>query len=173
MSRDVLIVFGAAIRRSGKPSPVLRRRLIGAVEAAKRCREPLFLVTGGRGDGIAPEADAMWQTLREHGVAAEDILREPRSLDTLEQARRCAAILDTMPEVGRVLACTSTWHQPRCRLLLRILGVRTEAPAMPADFSGMGWRAWLYYVARELAATAWDAALLIGYRLDRRGRLPT
>lgn len=172
MSRDVLIVFGAAIRSSGKPSPVLRRRLEGAVEASKRCRLPLFLVTGGQGGVDLAEADVMWQTLREHGVGAVDIVREPESRDTLEQARRCAAVLYDLPEVGRVLVCTSSWHQPRCRLLLRLLGVRCEAPPMPADFTAMGWRSWLYYVLREIAATVWDVLLLTLHRIGGRGRLP-
>ena len=170
-TRDVVIVFGAAIRRSGKPSPVLRRRIEGAVEAGKRCRNPLYLVTGGVGRIDLPEADVMSHTLREYGVPAAAILREPVSRDTLEEVRRCAAILAAMPDHRRVLVCTSRWHQPRCRILLRLLGVRTKAPRMPDDRRPMGRRAWLYYSLREIPAILWDVALLLGLLALGRGHL--
>ena len=93
------------------------------------------------------------------------------SRDTLEQARRCAAILDGLPAAGRVVVCTSAFHQPRCRLLLRMLGFRTEGMRMPAERAAMGLRGWLYYVLRERAATAWDAVLLTGLMAAGRGRL--
>lgn len=164
-------MFGAAIRPTGKPSPLLRRRLVGAVEAGKRCREPLYLVSGGSSDAGGIEADVMRQTLLEHGVAADAILRDPLSRDTLEQARRAAAILDRLGQVGRVLVCTSRWHQPRCRVLLRMLGVHGEAITTPADFSEGGWRRWTYYALREVAATLWDAGLLAVLVSLGRGRL--
>ena len=66
--RDVLLVFGAAIRRSGKPSPVLRRRLEAAVEAGKRAKDPLYVVSGAAAGDGPPEAMVMRQTLLEHGV---------------------------------------------------------------------------------------------------------
>ena len=169
--RDVVIVFGAAIRRSGKPSPVLRRRLKGAVEAGKRCRDPLYLVTGGVGRVDLPEADVMSQTLREYGVPATSILREPESRDTLEEVRRCAAILAARRDVRRVLVCTSRWHQPRCRLLLAMLGVKTRAPGMPGDRRPMGRRAVLYYRLREVPATLWDVTLLLCLLARGRGHL--
>lgn len=170
--RDVLVVFGARVRASGKPSPALRRRLEGAVAAAKRLRDPLFVVSGGQGASGPVEADVMVQTLREFGVPAEAILREPRSRDTLEQVRRVAAILDGLPEVGRVVVCTSRFHQPRCCLLLRLLGVPSEPAPMPDDRASMGTRLWLYYVLREVAATVWDVLLLGVLVTLGRGRLP-
>lgn len=173
MPRDVLIVLGARVRRTGKPSPVLGRRLAGAVEAARRCRAPLFLVMGGAGGDGPAEADVMWQSLRERGIPAEAILREPLSRDTLEQTRRAAAILDRLPEVGRVLVCTSPFHQPRCVALLRMLGVPAEAPPMPGDRAALGLRRLAYYAVRELVAVAWDMLLLTLLRLVGRGRLAT
>ena len=170
--QDVLLVFGAAIRRSGKPSPVLRRRLEAAVEAGKRAKDPLYVVSGAAAGDGPPEAMVMRQTLLEHGVPEAAIRQDTLSRDTLEQARRCAAILDALPAPGRVVVCTSAFHQPRCRLLLRMLGFRTEGTPMPAERVAMGMRGWLYYVLRECAATAWDALLLTGLMAAGRGRLP-
>jgi uncharacterized SAM-binding protein YcdF (DUF218 family) len=169
--RDVLLVFGAAIRRSGKPSPALRRRLEAAVEAGKRAKDPLYIVSGAAaGDGPA-EALVMRQTLLEHGVPDAAIRCDTLSRDTLEQARRCAAILDGLPRLGRVVVCTSGFHQPRCRLLLRLLGIKAEGTPMAGERRLMGTRGWLYYVLRECAATLWDAALLAGLVALGRGRL--
>lgn len=173
MPRDVLIVFGARVRPTGKPSPLLRRRLMGAVETAKLVRDPLFIVMGGEGASGPVEADVMWQSLREHGVPTEAIIREPLSRDTLEQARRAAAILDHLPGTGRVLVCTSPFHQPRCLILLRMLKIPAEAPRMPSDGEALGKRLLLYYGIRELAATVWDVLLLAGLILAGHGRIPT
>ncbi len=169
--RDVLLVFGAAIRRSGKPSPALRRRLEAAVEAGKRAKDPLFVVSGAAAGDGPPEAMVMRQTLLEHGVPDNAIQLDTLSRDTLEQARRCAAILDGLPKPGRVVVCTSAFHQPRCRLLLGMLGFRTEGTPMPAERASIGTRGWLYYVLRECAATVWDTVLLAGLMAVGRGRL--
>ncbi len=166
MRRDVLIVFGARVLPSGEPSPLLRRRLAGALAAAAACHDPWFLVMGGGGEALA-----MRQVLGGHGVAWERILVERESRDTLEQARRAAAILAGLPGHGRVLACTSPFHQPRCLLLLRLAGVRAERPPMPPDRLGHGPR--LRCVAREFVAAVWDAGLLCLLRLTGRGPLPT
>jgi uncharacterized SAM-binding protein YcdF (DUF218 family) len=171
--RDVMLVFGAAIRASGKPSPTLRRRLEAAVEAAKRCRRPIFIVSGASVGAGPTEAAVMRQTLLEHGIPAEAVLDEPKSRDTLEQVRRCAVLLDSIGDPGRILVCTSGFHQPRCRLLLRMLGFAAEPVPMPGERAALGWRSWLYYVLREIAATAWDSFLLGGLMALGRGRLRT
>jgi uncharacterized SAM-binding protein YcdF (DUF218 family) len=173
LAPDVLIIFGARVRRSGKPSPLLARRIDGALEAARGLRDPLFLVMGGGGESGTVEADVIGQTLRERAVPAEIILRERHSRDTLEQVRRAAGILGTLPGHGRVLVCTSPFHQPRCRLLLRMLGLRAEAPPMPADRPSIGSARLAYYVVREIVAIAWDGALLAGLIACQRGRLPS
>ncbi len=170
--RDVLLVFGAAIRDSGKPSPALRRRLEAAVEAGKRARDPIYIVSGAAAGGGPPEALVMRQTLLEHGVPDAAIHPDTLSRDTLEQARRFAAILDGLARPGRVVVCTSAFHQPRCRLLLRMLGFRTEGTPMPDERASMGMRGWLYYVLRECAATIWDTVLLAGLMAAGRSRLP-
>jgi uncharacterized SAM-binding protein YcdF (DUF218 family) len=169
--RDVMLVFGAAIRPSGKPSPTLRRRLEAAVEAAARSRQPLFIVSGAAAGAGRSEAEVMRQTLLERGIPAEAVLAEPRSRDTLEQVRRCAALLDDVASIGRVLVCTSAFHQPRCRLLLRMLGISAEPVPMPGERRALGWRSWLYYACREVAATVWDGFLLGGLLVLGRGRL--
>jgi uncharacterized SAM-binding protein YcdF (DUF218 family) len=170
--RDVILVFGAAIRRSGKPSPVLRRRLEAAVEAGKRAKDPLYVVSGAAVGDAPAEAMVMRQTLLEHGVQDAAIQPDSLSRDTLEQARRFAAILDRLRTPGRVVVCTSGFHQPRCRLLLRMLGYASEGVPMPPERAAMGMRGWLYYVLRECAATVWDVVLLTCLTALGRGRLP-
>jgi uncharacterized SAM-binding protein YcdF (DUF218 family) len=171
MARDVLIVLGARVLPSGEPSPLLHRRLLGAVEVARGCPDPLLLVMGGRGDTGHVEADVMAGALCRLGIAPASILVERESRDTLEQARRAAAILADLSGHNRVLVCTSRFHQPRCVLLLRLVGVRAERARMPPDPLRGG--VLLRYAAREVAATVWDAGLLCLLRLVDRAPLPT
>jgi hypothetical protein len=44
-----LVVFGAAIREDGSPTPTLRRRCENAVTFSRRFMMPYFLATGGAG----------------------------------------------------------------------------------------------------------------------------
>lgn len=157
---ELLLVFGAAVTATGEPTPVLQRRLEGAVAAARTCRAPLFLVMGGAARGGPVEADVMAAALMRMGVPAGQIQRERESQDTLEQARRAARFIRRGPGFDRVLVCTSPFHQPRCARLLRLLATEPELPPMPADRPGMGRSRLARYVLREALATAWDVLLL-------------
>ena len=95
------------------------------------------------------------------GVEPARILLEDKAHDTLSSIYLCKAILAGRADVGQVIVCTSPYHQPRCTLLFRLAGVPAELGDMPGDRPHVGWVRWLYSVAREVPATAWDAFLIL------------
>lgn len=160
-----LIVFGAAVRADGQPSGSLMRRLEGALAAARLLDAPYFVPTGGLGETGFVEAEVMARVLRGAGVPENRILIEDRSVDTLESVRRCDAILKARDDVATVYVCTSPYHQPRCWLLLTLLGYRTVRPPMPADRASLGLAKWLIFVAKEFVAAPYDCILLLCDRM--------
>lgn len=165
-----LVVFGAAVRPDGTPSGTLSRRVEGAATLGRRLHGTRYIVTGGVGRHGPAEAVVMRDLLIGHGVEADRIVLEDQAHDTLSSIYRCKEILDGRADVGRVIVCSSPYHNPRCRLLFRMLGVPAEIDRMPADRPHLGTVKWLYYIVRELPAIAWDALLLL---IDRaRGRTP-
>lgn len=164
-----LVVFGAAVRPDGSPSPVLQRRIEGAFAAGRARPHARYLVTGGVGRFGPAEARVMRDGLVALGADPARIVLEPEAEDTLASVLRCKAILDARAPGARVLVCTSPFHARRCVWLFRLAGVPAEAAPMPRDRPSLGWRRWLYHRLRELPATLQDVPLVLLARL--RGRL--
>ncbi len=166
-----LIVFGAAVQADGSPSGVLRRRVAGAARAGAVNPDARFIVTGGVGRHEPAEALVMAELLRTNGVPDNCILVEPESRDTLESAIRCADLVARHWIPGsRVLSCSSPYHNVRCAVLLRALGIPAERAPMPSDRPHVSARKLAYQLLRECAALPWDAALVFGMRLAGRAR---
>jgi uncharacterized SAM-binding protein YcdF (DUF218 family) len=157
---DIIVIFGAAIGADGQPSGTLRRRVEGACRFGAIFRDPVYLVTGGVGRYGPAEADVMRDLLLGYGVPASRILVEDKATDTLSSAVLCAAILKSRPERGMIHVCSSTYHIPRCRMLLAMLGLKTEAVPMRSDRKVLGTGKWLYYLLREAAALPYDAIVM-------------
>jgi uncharacterized SAM-binding protein YcdF (DUF218 family) len=160
-----LVVFGAAVRADGSPSGSLRRRAEGAAALAEQSGGGRFVVTGGVGRHGPAEAEVMRDILVEKGVDPSRIILESEADDTLSSIYFCKSILDTRRDVERVIVCSSPYHNPRCAILFRLVGIPAEIGEMPGDRPHLGWGKWLYFVAREFPATAWDIALVLSARL--------
>ena len=161
--RDYAIIFGARVRR-GQPSPTLRQRIEGALAYAGERPDTVFLPTGGVGESGEAEAEVVAKVLREAGIARDRILVESRGRDTLESVRFCDAILRERGDCRAVICCTSSYHQPRCALLLRLAGHRVIVPPVPSDWGRLKTRAYAFQLAREAVATPYDAMLLLARR---------
>src|SRR5665213_1973245 len=85
------------------------------------------------------------------GVSAEACGR-----DTLESVRLCDAILRRRGDFGRIVCCTSTYHQPRCALLFRLLGYRVLLPRMPNGWGRLSAMKYARTVLKEILATPYD-----------------
>lgn len=155
-----LVIFGAAVRPDGSPSGSLKRRCDTALRASRALVSPLFLASGGVGRYGPAEAQVMRDLLRAGGVADERIIVEAVSRDTLESVRHCTRLLRERPDVQRLQVCSSSYHNPRCVLLLRLAGFCCAAAPCPSDRPYIGWAKWLRYVLKEVIATPWDMAIL-------------
>ncbi len=157
---DILVIFGAAIRPDGRPSGTLRRRVWGAHRFGTRLEAPVYLVTGGVGRHGPAEAAVMREQLLGYGVPDTRIVVEDQATDTLSSAILCWRMLRDRDDGTTVYVCSSPYHVPRCRLLLRILGIKTAPAHMPGDRHPLGTAKWLYYVLREAVALPYDAIIM-------------
>ncbi|MFM9596596.1 YdcF family protein [Streptomyces scabiei] len=160
-----VVVLGAGLN-GDRPGPLLTRRLERALEvdAARAPDTPrvVFVVSGGQGDDeVRSEADAMADHLRRRGVPADQIVREDRSVNTGQNLRFSAALMDGTSAGHRATVVTSGFHVYRTTLLARRAGVSVHvvgAPTSPAY--------WLAATLREFAAVLWlDRLPLVGLSL--------
>jgi vancomycin permeability regulator SanA len=151
-----IVVLGARVLPGGRPSGALRRRIAAALAAADP--ETRFLVTGAVGDHPPSEARAMAELLRAAGVSDARIVLEETGTDTLSSLIACVRLLR---EAGatEVIACSDDYHLPRCRAVLRVLGVRAAAAPARGTRAAAGPRSWLWALAREAGGLPWDVAL--------------
>lgn len=161
---DYLIVFGAAVRPDGSPSGTLRRRIRTAVGMAENSRAVRYLVTGGLVRHPPAEAVVMRRLLLEMGAREDQILIEDRARNTRQSASLCAAILRQRDDVADVLLCSSRYHLPRCRMLLRLNGVRCRSGAASDDARAVGRGRYVYSWFREFVAMPLDALLVTSRR---------
>jgi uncharacterized SAM-binding protein YcdF (DUF218 family) len=160
----VIVIFGAAVRADGSPTGTLVRRVRSAWLFGRGREDVVYVVAGGSVAGRPPEWPAMRRLLLEAGVPDERIIAEPAGTDTLSEVRNCAAIL-RQRGASAVWIATSRYHQPRCRLLFRLMGLSPRiVPALPDRPELPLWQL-LFFWAREIPALPFDAVLTLAARL--------
>lgn len=160
IKRDYVLVFGAAVRRNGRPSAALRRRILSAATWAKSHPTSIIIPTGAAGENGPAEAKVMKEALIDSGVPASRIVMELRGQDTLQSVRFCHELMERRGDCNRVVCCTSRYHQPRCALLLKMLGYRVVLPPVPISRGQLSSFGFARLFMRELAAVPYDALLL-------------
>jgi uncharacterized SAM-binding protein YcdF (DUF218 family) len=153
------------VRRDGRPSGALRRRVEAAAAFGARFADPLYVPTGGVGRFGPSEASVMARLLVERGVTPANIVLEETGTDTLSSARAVAAVLRHREISAPVFAASSLYHLARCLLLLRLLGIRAHAAAPPIVPAASRWWLRCYWWLREVPALPYDVALALLLRL--------
>lgn len=156
-----IVVFGAAVRADGAPSGTLERRVRSAWLFGRRWNDVRYLVSGGIGATPYPEWQVMQRLLVEAGVPSERIIAEPNGVDTLSQVRNCVTILRELDAAGDVWIATSRYHQARCWLLFRLLGIKTSLVPALSDLPGVPLRKLLFFWVREILALPYDALVVL------------
>ena len=88
--KEYIIILGCAIMRDGTPTPLLRGRIDRAVafereQFMKSGRHAYFVPSGGQGsDEVISEAESMKRYLIEQGIPEEQIIKEDKSVNTLQ-----------------------------------------------------------------------------------------
>jgi len=165
MPRFAIVIFGAAVLADGRPSPSLSRRIGCGAKAAVAWREAPILCSGGVGRAGPSEASIIALGLADFGVAPERLTLDEASRDTLQSVVAAARFV-RRGELDGCVVCSDRYHIPRIRLLLRVLGVRTEAGPTAPGLAG----ARLYYGLkmhlREALAIPYDLAIVLVRRAE-------
>lgn len=140
------MVLGARVKPDHTPSEALLRRLALALGKYEQRPVPIICCGAQGSDEPCREGDLMCQWLAERGAAAEHLISEGESYDTLQNIQNAKKIMD---ERGLTHACviTSDYHLRRALAICRRFGVRAQGEGSP---STPGW--WLRNNLRELLA---------------------
>lgn len=170
--QDWIVIFGAAVRDDGTPSGVLKRRIEGGYSAWRRLPQARLLLSGAAADHRPSEAAVMRDVLLAKGVPEDALLLDESSRDTFDSALAAWRLLGPAHPDIRLWACSSGFHNPRCRLLLRLQGFRTGAVQIPPSRHRLSRGKYLYWCLREIPAIPWDAFLMVIELIRRRRTRP-
>lgn len=157
------MVFGAAVRADGRPSPTLARRIGYAATTAEREPDTDLFCSGAVGREGPSEASVMARALAPT-IAAARITLDENSADTLQSVAAAAAFARAQG-YRSCLSCTDSYHQPRVLMLFAMFGIRCRPIRFIRDGSNR-YQARMW--TRELAALPYDLVAGIGFRLRRR-----
>jgi uncharacterized SAM-binding protein YcdF (DUF218 family) len=144
---DAIVVFGARVYADGTPSDALSDRVREGVRLYHAGLAPRLLMSGGPGDGLTSEPEAMQQLAESLGVPAAAIMQDPSGLNSAATIATCAD-----RGLGRVVMVSHFYHLPRIKLLAGSAGVQAYTAPAP---QGRPLRALPVFVAREVAAWWW------------------
>lgn len=120
---DYLIVLGAQVRPSGKPSEVLRYRLVAARDYLDENPRTRVVVSGGQGPNEpCPEGEAMARWLERAGVDADRIIVESASKTTVENLQNSRALIDD--DDARIGIVTNNFHLFRAMCMAERLDIK-------------------------------------------------
>lgn len=136
---EAIVVLGGAIKPAWFPRPMVDvaeagDRVLYAAQLYRENKAPLIIAAGGRinwlGGGRSEAADIA-KLLKFMGVPPSDIVQEPNSLNTYQNAVNVRQILERR-NITQVLLVTSAIHMPRSLLVFQHQGI--EAIPAPTDF---------------------------------------
>lgn len=156
---DAIVVLGGSIKPATFPRPWVDLaeegdRVLHGVRLYQAGKAPLIIFSGGRITWGSPnprsEADDMVELATALGVPAAAMVKEPRSLNTYENAREVKIILRDR-RLNHILLVTSALHMPRSLAIFKKQGI-VATPA-PTDFQ-------IVADSLTLAQTTWQGRLL-------------
>ena len=164
-SMPTAVVFGAGLRRDGRPTTVLADRVSTAVSLYQQGKVNTLLMSGSSNASGYDEAAAMLEFALQLGVPQEDILVDSEGDRTYLTCARAKNIFG----VDRALLVTQRYHLPRALILCDALSIESEGVAAdPRPYSsqtmwsareiGATYRA-LWEVGRLKTAVIWDQIL--------------
>lgn len=148
------------------PSRSLLRRIDYGRAAAMQHPQAKVLCSGGVGRYGPSEASVMVERLVAGELAAERLIADEESADTLQSVVVAARWTQALG-ASRVIVCSDGYHVPRIRMMLGLLGVPSAAGPRSPGRGGASLPHWTRMVLREGLAFPYDLAIV----LARRGEL--
>jgi len=131
---DAIVVMGAA-QYDGVPSPLLKARLMHALDLWKQKVAPRIVLTGGNRPGDRfTEASASAIFLRQQGVPQEDLLQESASRSTYEALRNVRDLVKNDSNfigIESLVIVTDPYHELRSRLTAQEWGFDAATSSTP------------------------------------------
>ena len=136
---DVIILLGGGINDRardltgiGVPSDALTARIVTAARLQKRLRVPVIATGGSPYESKVSEAEVIRRFLADLGVAGDQVILEPKSRDTFENAALSLAICRARG-FSRAVLVTSDYHMKRAMETFRHAGFfRRPLSRLPA-----------------------------------------
>jgi uncharacterized SAM-binding protein YcdF (DUF218 family) len=112
---DVIVVFGARVYADGRLSNALADRVRTGCQLYREGLAPVVLFSGGPGDGLIHEAQAMRQMAANLGVPDAAMVLDQAGVNTEATVLSTRAICEELG-VRRVLAVSHFYHLPRIKM---------------------------------------------------------
>ena len=126
-SADAILVLGAYVNPTGRPSDILTDRLDTALEVYDQ-NEAKFLVSGDHGRTTYDEVNSMKNyIMTKKDIRDEDIFMDHAGFSTYESLYRAKEIF----QVKKLVIVTQEYHLYRALYIARAIGL--EAYGVPAD----------------------------------------
>jgi len=117
MAYDLIIVLGGGVKKNGELPSWVQRRLDRAYELYSEGTSNRIIVAGKGIESNVIEANAMFQHLLDKGIPPIHLLKEPLSIDTLQNAFFSKVIHVDPMKMKKLLVITSEFHAERAASL--------------------------------------------------------
>ena len=145
ISPSCAIIFGAAVR-DGKPSPMLRDRLLTGISLYEDGVVNKLLMSGDHGKTTYDEVNVMKTFAIEHGVPDEDIYMDHAGFSTYETIYRAKEVF----EADSVVLVSQSYHLYRALYIAEKLDVTAKGVSADlAVYSGQSMRDLREILARD------------------------
>jgi vancomycin permeability regulator SanA len=120
-SGDAVVVFGARVYADGSLSDALLDRVATACDLYRARRVRMLIFSGGPGDGITHETEAMRRFAMDRGIPASAIILDRAGLNTRATVQNTIGLFRNY-DVQRVLTVSHFYHLPRVKLAYQQAG---------------------------------------------------
>jgi len=123
----VVIVLGSALDTTGEASSCMMRRVLSGCDLSQKIKDADILMSGGFSRvGIdMSEARKMAEIALAQGIEREHIFVEEASLNTLENAAFCKALIEDKGW-DNILVVSDRYHLLRARMAFRSFGIKAK-----------------------------------------------
>ncbi|KHD35372.1 hypothetical protein NL50_13760 [Clostridium acetobutylicum] len=141
-SFDVIIILGFPDLQNGKPSPIMRERVIKAVELFNKGYANKIICSGGGVYNKYIESDVMANFAKSLGIPNGCLIKEDKSRNTYQNIQNSIKIMENK-HWSSAIVVTSPWHLRRSNYFLSKFNIayRMEKSDYPKEFS------YLYIIA--------------------------
>ncbi len=116
------LILGAGVYKSGKPSAILKDRLLKAIELYKNKKVKRLLVSGDHGKKYYDEVNNMKKFLLEKGIPKKDMFLDHAGFNTYNSIMRAKDIF----QVKNLIIVTQEFHLPRALYIAGKIGLKPK-----------------------------------------------